>query len=68
MAERRVFRQYDRVVFREGEAGPAEPGEVSLVYPPDFLHPNGGEYEIDLDDGSCVVAHWTEMTPEDEDA
>lgn len=68
MIERRVFKQYDRVIFRESEDGPPEHGEISLVYGPDFLHPNGGEYEIDLDDGTCVLAHWTEITLEESDA
>lgn len=68
MAERRVFKQYDRVIFRENEDGPAEPGEISIVHGPDFLHPHGGEYEIDLDDGTSVLAHWTEITLENSGA
>lgn len=61
------FRQYDRVIFRESETGPPEPGEITLVHDPDKLHPRGGEYEVDLDDGTNVLAWVHELEHEKEE-
>lgn len=47
-----------RVVFRENESGPAEPGVIAEVVGPTDSHPRGGEYVILLDDDQGVVQAW----------
>lgn len=56
-----TFTPGQRVIFRESETGPAEPGVVDEVYPATESHPNAGEYRIHLDDGSGVVAWVAEL-------
>lgn len=50
-----------RVTFRENENGAPESGVVIEQLPPTESHPNGGEYDLLLDDGSGVIAWVAEL-------
>jgi hypothetical protein len=58
-----TFATGQRVIFRENEKGSPEPGTVRFPIEPDTTYPQGGEYDVDLDDGSHVIAWHTELSP-----
>jgi hypothetical protein len=58
-----TFATGQRVTFRESETGVPEPGTVRFPIEADDVYPHGGEYDVDLDDGSHVIAWHTELSP-----
>jgi len=58
---RMTYAPGQRVIFRESEDGEPEPGIVVEELPPTESHPNGGEYDLLLDDESGVIAWVAEL-------